>query len=145
MKTHFLPALMLAWLPLPVVAHVHLAPESAARGAVIDLALVVGHGCAGQATTALRLSVPPALADVSVPDKPGWSVTTKAGEVIWQGGPLADHDKTSFVLRATIAADAPDRLTIPVIQTCGTAETRWIETGSGADSPAPVLQITPAK
>lgn len=146
MNFRILPAILLAaLLPLPLAAHIHVAPETAARGATLDLALVVGHGCKGAATTALRVALPAGLKDVTVAPKEGWQVSTAPGEVTWQGGPLPDHDKTSFTLRATIADDAPDALAIPVIQSCGTLSNRWIDTAAGADSPAPVLQITPAK
>lgn len=145
MKIYFLPALMLAWLPLPVAAHIHLAPETVSRGTPVEIALVVGHGCKGTPTTALRVAIPPALTAVSVPQKAGWTVTTTPGEIRWDGGPLPDGEKASFPLRATLAPDAPGAVAIPVIQVCGGLETRWIETGAGAESPAPVLKTTPAK
>ncbi|MFT3691370.1 copper resistance protein CopC [Paenirhodobacter sp.] len=123
--------LLLAVLPLPLAAHVHVAPETVARGGRAELTLIVGHGCKGAATTALRAALPPALSAVTVLEKPGWTVTTTAQEVAWHGGPLPDHDTGTFTLSATIAGDAPETVPIPVIQICGDTETRWI----GAEKP----------
>lgn len=146
MKTRFLvPAILAALLPLPVAAHIHLAPEEAARGSVLDIALVVGHGCKGQPTTGLRAALPAGLTLKALPEKAGWTATSAPGEVSWQGGSLPDHDKENFVVQVAVAPDAPAVLAIPVIQTCGDLQTRWIENASGADSPAPVLKITPAQ
>lgn len=137
-------AIMLALLPLPGLAHVHLHPESVAAGEVVDLALIVGHGCAGAATTALRVGLPPGLSATALP-QPGWQVTAGEGEVGWQGGPLPDHDKAQFILRATLAADASGPIVLPVVQSCGDVQIRWIEPDANADHPAPALTVTPAK
>ncbi|HEY0212069.1 MAG TPA: YcnI family protein [Paenirhodobacter sp.] len=129
--------------PMPLAAHIHLGPETATRGATAQIGLIVGHGCAGQATTALRVAIPPGLTDVTPVAKPGWQVASTAGEILWQGGSLADGVKDRFVLQATIRPDAPETIAVPVIQICGATQTRWIDADPNADSPAPVLRITP--
>ncbi|RWR08816.1 DUF1775 domain-containing protein [Paenirhodobacter populi] len=142
---HRLALLAIAGLvPLPAAAHIHLHPDRAQPGEVLDIGLIVGHGCAGAATTGLRVAIPEGLeAAVPVP-KDGWQVSAAEGEVGWQGGSLPDGTKASFTLRATVAAGAPGAIAIPVIQICGDRETRWIGTAD-ADSPAPVLTVQPAR
>ncbi|MFH5774931.1 DUF1775 domain-containing protein [Paracoccus sp. NGMCC 1.201697] len=137
-------AAALSLLPLPGLAHIHLQPESAQAGQVLDLALVVGHGCAGASTTALRVSLPAGVTAEPLA-QPGWQPVTGKGEIGWQGGPLPDHEKARFVLRATLAADVQPLVRLPVIQTCGQTEQRWIDPEAGDDHPAPALTVLPAK
>ncbi|MBD9528678.1 DUF1775 domain-containing protein [Paracoccus sp. PAR01] len=145
MKTTRLTAAILAsLLPLPALAHIHIAPEQARRGEAVELALVVGHGCAGAATTALRVAIPAGLSAEPLA-QPGWQPVIGNGEVGWQGGPLPDHDKARLILRATIADDAPESIALPVVQVCGDKQVRWIEPGAQSESPAPVLQVLPAQ
>ncbi|WP_240200393.1 MULTISPECIES: YcnI family protein [Paracoccus] len=145
MKTAITVLLLAAPLSMPAMAHIHLNPEQAQRGETVELAFVVGHGCAGAPTTALRVALPVGLADVVPVEKPGWQVSVLPDEIGWQGGPLADGRKEGFSLRATLTADAPDTIAIPVIQICGDIQTRWIEPGANADNPAPVLRVLPAR
>lgn len=133
----------LALLPLPALAHIHLHPETARAGQVVELSLIVGHGCAGAPTTGMRVALPLGLKDVVAVEKPGWQTSGQADQVGWQGGSLADGTKDSFVLRATLTDDAPQSIAIPIVQSCGEAQQRWIQDGADAQSPAPVLQVLP--
>jgi len=137
-------ALWLALMPLPGLAHIHIHPETAGAGETVDLVLIVGHGCAGAPTTALRVAIPEGLTAEPLA-QPGWHVTSAKGEIGWQGGPLPDHEKAQFVLRATISADAPGTIPLPVVQVCGDQQLRWIEPDAAADHPAPALQVLPKK
>ena len=129
----------------PALAHVHVHPEEAAAGRPVEIALQIGHGCAGQATTALRVALPEGLGRVLIVPQPGWSVTTagegRVQEIRWSGGHLPDHEKASFTFVAT--PEAGGELVLPVVQVCGGTEIRWIE-GPGSDRPAPVLRVAPA-
>ncbi|MBB4628444.1 YcnI family protein [Paracoccus denitrificans] len=145
MKIAITALLLAAPLSLPAMAHVHLAPEQARQGKTVELALIVGHGCAGASTTGLRVAVPAGLADVVAVEKPGWQVSAGPEEIGWQGGPLPDGRKEGFGLRATVTADAPETIALPVIQTCGDSQLRWIEPDAKADHPAPVLRVLPAQ
>ena len=135
-------------VPLPAAAHVHLHPERAPAGAAVEIALQIGHGCAGAATTALRLALPEGLSDIRPVPKAGWDVSVvtavpggRVTEIRWTGGELADDRKDSFVFAAT--PEAAGEIALPVIQTCGAQETRWIERGAAAEHPAPVLTVVP--
>lgn len=141
-------AVLLMLAPFPALAHVHVAPETVVAGQPVELALQVGHGCAGAATTQIRVALPAGLTGVTVAAKPGWQaalVTDAASgrvkEVVWSGGALPDKVKERFAFTATAAGAGA--LPLPVIQNCGAAELRWIETGAGAEHPAPVLTVAP--
>lgn len=126
---------------LPAQAHVHTRPSEVTAGTQVEIALEIGHGCAGAPTTGLRLGLPDGLRDVTPVASEGWTATASATEIVWTGGTLDDHDHGAFTVSATVAPDAPDPLLLPVIQICGDAEHRWIETDENADSPAPRVRV----
>ena len=136
-------------VPLPAAAHVHVHPEQAAPGQTVEIALQIGHGCAGAATTGLRVAVPAGLTGIAVAPPSGWTAATvtdaatgRVTEILWSGGELPDKIKATFAFTATVG-QASGALALPVIQICGGTELRWIETGAGAEHPAPVLTVAP--
>ena len=142
-------AFLAALMPFPALAHVHVHPETAAPGAQVEIALKVGHGCAGAATTGLRVAIPAGLDAVQPLTLDGWQVTIvsdvpggRVTEIRWTGGTLEDAAKGSFAFAARIVQANGD-LVLPVVQTCGPHEVRWIETGAGQEHPAPVVKVTP--
>ena len=74
------------------------------------------HGCAGSATTKIRVQIPEGVISVKPMPKPGWTLETVKGkyaaeydyfgnkqsegvkEVVWSGGKLADDNYDEFVV-----------------------------------------------
>src|ERR1700761_1011540 len=84
-------ALLSASLVTAARAHVVVQPTVAAPGAATTLTFVVGHGCDGQPTTALRVEAPKAVTALAPAPKPGWTPTVETlpdgGHAItWRGG-----------------------------------------------------------
>ena len=124
------------------------------------------HGCAGSATTALRVEIPQSITVAKPQPKPGWTIdiereplttpvkgeggkmlTQRVKAITWRGGPLPDEDWDQFGVMAKLP-DAPGKLYFPVIQTCQTGEDRWTEVPAPGETtrlahPAPVLTVTP--
>ncbi len=132
-------------------AHVAVQPASATAASVTTLTFVVGHGCDGQATTALRVELPAAITAAAPEPKAGWTITAErmAGGVLavtWRGE-LPGHQPDSFPIRVTLPA-ASGRLALPAVQTCGAVEVRWDEAASAGGPcpthPAPVILLSPA-
>lgn len=153
-----LPALVMATLPiaLPASAHIHVSPTEVSAGQTVEIALEVGHGCSGSATTGLRIAVPDGLTDILIVPRPGWQVETPGNgritEIRWTGGSLPDGTKATFAFVAKVEgagssghapALTPGDLTLPVVQICGETTVRWID-GPTSDHPAPRLRIAPA-
>lgn len=132
---------LLTLVALPAQAHVHTDPIEVTAGTQVEIALEIGHGCAGAPTTGLRLGVPFGLQGVTPVAPDGWTATASATEIAWTGGILNDRDHGAFTISATVAPDAPDPLLLPVIQICSDAEHRWIETDENAGSPAPRVRV----
>jgi uncharacterized protein YcnI len=168
MKSRFFAAAIAAGIAVavsgPALAHVTLEVKEAAIGSTYKAVLRVPHGCAGAATTGLRVQIPEGFIAVKPMPKPGWTLEIKTGpyakpyenegttlsegvtEIDWSGGNLPDAWYDEFVFRGTFAGGLEaGKFFFPVIQECGDAVTRWIDTSGTSDEPAPSVTLTPAK
>jgi len=153
-------------------AHITLQNREATIGAFYKAVFVVPHGCAGSATTKIRVQIPDGVIDVKPMPKPGWNIeTVKAKyakpydffhggkltegvkEVDWSGGKLPDDFYDEFVLSMFLTDDLkPDTmLYFPTVQECEQGINRWIEIsidpGHAQESkrPAPGLKLLPKR
>jgi len=159
MKTLF----ALALLAAPASAHVVIAPAEAPAGSYTRIAFMVGHGCAGAATTAIEVTMPEGLSTARPQPKPGWSIAVEMRAVerpiptehglvrqapamiSWTGGPLPDQHYEEFVMLIATPNRAGETLIFPVIQRCeGGAQNAWVEVapeGARARNPAATLRL----
>ena len=167
-RTLLFAALIVAASAGSAFAHVTLRIGQAQVGTAFKATFRVPHGCAGKATTVVRIRIPDGILAVVPAEKAGWSAATVAGayagryryngavvaegvrELSWSGGSLPDGGYDEFSLDGFIAAElAPGTvLYFPVVQVCeGGAIERWIEippAGKSADDlekPAPALEL----
>jgi uncharacterized protein YcnI len=144
-------------------AHVELAAQSAVAGSDFTAVFRVEHGCGNDATTAMRIRLDDRIVSVTPVAKPGWTAqVTQASanptggaapgarrEVSWTGGTIPAHSPGEFQMRVKLP-DAPLGAVIyfPVVQECGSATVRWIETPlpgeslESLDHPAPFVTLT---
>ena len=61
-------------------AHITLQNREAAIGSSYKAVFVVPHGCAGSATTKIRVQIPEGVIGVKPMPKPGWNVETIKGK-----------------------------------------------------------------
>ena len=128
-------------------AHITLEKREATVGSSYKAVFVVPHGCAGSATTKIRVQIPEGVIAVKPMPKPGWNVETVKGkyaadydfhgakltegvkEVVWSGGKLPDDFYDEFVLSTFLTATLkPDTtLYFPVVQECEQGISRWID------------------
>jgi periplasmic copper chaperone A len=151
----------------PAYAHVTLEGRQAAIGTWYKAVFAVPHGCAGSATTKIRVQIPDGVIDVKPMPKPGWSVEVVKGkyaapydfhggkisegakEVVWSGGKLADDNYDEFVISTYLTATLkPDTvLYFPTVQECEQGINRWIDIPADAEhthdtkSPAPGVKL----
>jgi uncharacterized protein YcnI len=166
MKAFGIALVLAVTLIAPVMAHVTIETQETAAGATFKAVLRVPHGCAGEATTGIRVRMPEGFNNVKPMPKPGWELQTLSGdyakayvshgaevtkgvvEISWSGGNLPDAYYDEFVFRGTVDGEiaADTVLYFPTIQNCGQAEEAWIDvTGAvDADKPAPTVTVTPA-
>jgi periplasmic copper chaperone A len=129
-------------------AHVSLEVAQAPVGSTYKAVMRIPHGCAGAATTTMRIRVPEGLIAVKPMPKAGWTLETVSGdykathdyfgtpigkgvtEIIWSGGRLLDawYDEFSFRGYLSRSLKPETTLHVPVVQECeGGKVERWIE------------------
>lgn len=154
----------------PASAHVTANPGTAVAGEYTRIDLRVPHGCEGSPTTAVSVQIPDTIASVTPQFLPDWTVETVVGplaepvelhgetvtegirEVTWSGGPAIPDDQFfDFGLSVRMPDAAGETLYLPVVQTCESGESSWIEIPEdGADAhelehPAPAVVLTAAE
>lgn len=147
-------------------AHVTLEKRTAVLDSSYKAVLRIPHGCEGEATHTVRVTVPEGFVNAKPMPKPGWTLATRKAryrksytlhgrdydsgvvEITWSGGALADDWYDEFVFRGTVTGVAPGSvLHFPTTQLCATGENRWHEVAApGEDShrlewPAPYLTV----
>jgi uncharacterized protein YcnI len=132
-------------------AHVTLESRQATIGAGYKAVFAVPHGCAGSATTKIRVQIPEGVIAVKPMPKAGWNVEVIKGkyaaeydfhgtkfsegvkEVVWSGGKLPDDFYDEFIVSTFLTgALKPDTvLYFPTVQECEQGVSRWIEIPEG--------------
>ena len=151
----------------PASAHISLESKQATIGSNYKAVFAVPHGCAGSATTKIRVQIPEGVIAVKPMPKPGWSVETVRAkysmsyelhgatitegvrEVTWSGGKLADDNYDEFVLATFLTGSLKPNTTLyfPVVQECEQGVSRWIEIpqegkpAHDSKSPAPGVKL----
>jgi periplasmic copper chaperone A len=132
-------------------AHVTLENRQATIGAGYKAVFAVPHGCAGSATTKIRVQIPEGVIAVKPMPKAGWNVEVIKGkyaaeydyhgtkysegvkEVVWSGGKLPDDYYDEFVISTFLTGVLkPDTvLYFPTVQECEQGVSRWIDIPEG--------------
>ena len=153
----------LALLAAPASAHVVITPAEAPAGSYTRIAFMVGHGCAGAATTGIEVTLPEGLSAARPQPKTGWNITVETrplerpapsahglvregpATISWTGGPLPDQHYEEFVMLIATPNRPGNTLIFPIIQRCeGGAQHAWVEVpaeGMRARSPAATLRL----
>ena len=153
----------------PAGAHISLENRQATVGTAYKAVFAVPHGCAGSATTRIRVQIPEGVIAAKPMPKPGWSVEAIKGryaasydyhgnkltegvrEVVWSGGKLADDNYDEFVVSTFLSGGLKPNSTLyfPVVQECEQGTSRWIDipaegaAGHDGKSPAPGVKLLP--
>ena len=153
----------------PASAHITLKVKEAAIGSSYDAVFVVPHGCAGSATTRIRVQIPEGVIAVKPMPTTGWNVETVTGkyaasydyqgasvsegarEVVWSGGKLPDHTREEFAISTFLTGGlkADSVLYFPTVQECEQGVSRWIDIPADpahphdSKSPAPGVKLLP--
>jgi uncharacterized protein YcnI len=170
MSNRYMLAAVVILTTSPALAHVSLETKQATIGSSYKAVFKVPHGCAGSATTKIRVQIPEGVISVKPMPKPGWTLETVKGkyaaeydyfgskqsegvkEVAWSGGKLADDNYDEFVIATYLTGGLkPDStLYFPVVQECEQGVSRWIdipkegsEAGHGSKTPAPGVKLMP--
>lgn len=166
--TKTLTACATALLATSALAHVVLLEPAAAAGASYRAAFQIGHGCAGAATTAIRVQMPEGFQGAQPMPKAGWTLSIRSArlakpydshgktiredvaEISWTANgpdhalPEAWYDE--FVLRGTTPRQ-PGALWFKVLQSCDKGQNDWSDVPAsgtstqGLKAPAALLEV----
>jgi len=165
-KTYILAAVAILTMS-PALAHVSLETKQATVGSPYKAVFMVPHGCAGSATTKIRVQIPEGVIGVKPMPKAGWTLETIKGkyaaeydyhgskmsegvkEVAWSGGKLPDDNYDEFVVTTFLSGGLKPNTTLyfPVVQECEQGVSRWIDIpkegseGPGSKTPAPGVKL----
>lgn len=149
------------------LAHATLETREAAAGTTYKAVVRIGHGCDGEATNRVSISIPEGVIAVKPMPKAGWTLETVKGNyagtynyygrtltggvntIVWSGKLLDEH-YDEFVFRAYLAKDLASGAPIyfPTVQECANGKVAWDEIPAEGqdphdlDGPAPGLMIT---
>ena len=129
----------------PAAAHAEANATAEAAGRT-GVTVSLTHGCDGNPTTGLRVSLPAGATAVKGIDSNGWTSTVTASEISWTGGSLAATTTGGFDFSLVLSQAAGSTVVLPTIQSCAkNTEIAWIEkdTGSHSESghPAPQFEV----
>ncbi|MCA0399976.1 MAG: DUF1775 domain-containing protein [Proteobacteria bacterium] len=159
--------LLVALLPSGAFAHASFETAEARQNSYFKAVLRVPHGCNGEATNLVRITVPEGMIAVKPMPKAGWKLETKSGdlartyslhgkdvkngvkEIVWSGGALRDEHYDEFVFQARVTDTLPagEKVFVPVVQECANGQASWTDIpAKGQDShalkaPAPGITI----
>lgn len=151
-------------------AHATFEVKEAVAASYYKAVVRIGHGCDGQSTQKVRVTIPEGIISVKPMPKAGWELTATKGDyantyelhnsevksgvtqIEWTGE-LKDGFYDEFVFQAYLTDKLPKdkSVYIPVVQECADSQVGWTEIpaeGQNAhdlDHPAPGIMISSAK
>lgn len=144
------------------LAHATLEQQNARPGETTKITLRVPHGCQGEATHTVRLTLPDGFYAAKPMPKAGWELSTENGpyatpydnhgtemtsglrKVTWSGGHLEDAWYDEFTVRGTFGKEIAPGTTLffPAEQDCANGSVDWTDTSGSHDVPNPAPKIT---
>ena len=151
-------------------AHATLERKEASPNASYRGVVQITHGCDGQPTSRVSVTIPEGVVGAKPMPKPGWTVSSEKGpyaraypyfhgdiregvkSITWTGGSLPDDqiDEFTFIARVSDAFAPGSTVYFPIEQDCASGRYRWTEIpAAGQDahalkSPAPGVRIVAA-
>ena len=148
--------LLLTLSATAALAHATLERKEASPNASYRGVVQITHGCDGQPTNRVSVTIPEGVIGAKPMPKPGWTVTTEKGPyaraypyfhgdiregvktITWTGGSLPDDqvDEFTFLARVSDAFAPGSTVYFPVEQDCTAGQYRWTrDPGRGAGCP----------
>ncbi|KAJ55729.1 hypothetical protein ACMU_13665 [Actibacterium mucosum KCTC 23349] len=166
MKTLIQSTLIALTLASPALSHATLEQQEVAPNTTYKGVMRIGHGCEGQATLKVTITIPEGVINAKPMPKPGWVLETVRGDyartydyhgprsegvqqITWSGGVLDDQHYDEFIFRARItdAFEPGSTVYFPTVQDCADGQQPWVQIpAAGQDphdlkKPAPGLKI----
>ncbi|AEF41502.1 DUF1775 domain-containing protein [Hoyosella subflava] len=122
----------------PAAAHVLVDRVEPVGGGETSVVFAFEHGCEGDPTVALELTVPGGVEPRSTDEPDGWHAHIHGDVITWSGPPITDGDRAEFVLTAHITGAPGEVFLFPTSQRCeGGSSYHWADADPSAPEPAP--------
>lgn len=145
-------------------AHAVLDIKKASVNSYQRIAVRIGHGCDGQATQQVKVSIPEGVISVKPMPKAGWKLETIKGdykgeyslhgktitsgvkELIWSEGGLDNEHFDEFVFQARLTDNLPagEKVFVLVEQSCADGKLSWSEIPAKGQDPHKLKRPAPS-
>lgn len=128
----------------PATAHVLIESVDPHPDGTSTVTFTFEHGCDGEPTRALTVTVPDGVDPLTTAQPEGWSAAIHSRQVHWHGDPVPDGQHATFTLDIRVTGTVGQTYAFPTEQECTTGTNYWTETEPSSPYPAPTFVATAA-
>ena len=129
----------------PAAAHVLIETVEPHGDGTSTLTFTFDHGCDGEPTDALRVTLPEGVEALAAGQPDGRTSDGCADAVAWTGEPVPDGERAAFTLDVRVTGDVGQAFVFPAVQECPSgASYAWTDTDPSGARPAPTFVATTA-
>ncbi|MBN0038904.1 DUF1775 domain-containing protein [Cellulosimicrobium cellulans] len=129
----------------PAAAHVLIETVEPHGDGTSTLTFTFDHGCDGEPTDALRVTLPEGVEALGAGQPDGWTSDVGADAVAWTGEPVPDGERAAFTLDVRVTGEVGQAFVFPAVQECPSgASYAWTDTDPSGARPAPTFVATAA-
>jgi periplasmic copper chaperone A len=129
----------------PAAAHVIVETVEPRGDGTATLTLTFDHGCDGEPTDALAVTMPDGVEALAAGQPPGWTSEVSDGAVRWEGDPVPDGERAAFTVDVRVRGEVGQSFALPAEQSCPSgASFAWTDTDPTGAHPAPTFVATAA-
>lgn len=129
----------------PAAAHVLIESVQPNGDGSTTLTFMFDHGCAGEPTDDLHVTLPEGVVALAADQPEGWTAEVGPDAVQWSGTPVPHDVRATFVLDVRVTGEVGQSFVFPTEQGCtGGASYSWTGTDPSSAHPAPSFVATAA-
>ena len=129
----------------PAAAHVLIETVEPHGDGTSTLTFTFDHGCDGEPTDALRVTLPEGVEALAAGQPDGWTSDVTDDAVAWSGEPVPDGERAAFTLDVRVTGVVGQAFVFPAEQECPSgASYAWTDTDPSGARPAPTFVATTA-
>jgi periplasmic copper chaperone A len=129
----------------PAAAHVVVETVEPRGDGTTTLTLTFDHGCDGEPTDALSVTMPDGVEALAAGQPEGWTSRVSDDAVSWEGDPVPDGERAAFTVDVRVTGEVGQSFVLPAQQSCPSgASHAWTDTDPSGAHPAPTFVATAA-
>ncbi|WP_454042023.1 DUF1775 domain-containing protein [Cellulosimicrobium sp. Marseille-Q8652] len=131
----------------PAAAHVLLETVEPLGDGTARITFTFDHGCDGEPTDALRVTMPEGVELLAADQPDGWTSEVGVDGVAWSGeeAPVPDGERAAFTVDVRVTGEIGQSFAFPAVQECPSGASHdWSDTDPSGAHPAPTFVATAA-